>query len=186
MAGVYNYRKATMHDLEDISDLISREIGTCEIDTNEEKKKNFKEIKEINKKELSFSVLNYFICEIEDKVVGACGISELLPKDHYEMNYTNCKEILYCAVDHKYQRRGIGTKLMELCCENTNDTIIYEAWGANKEYVNSKYILEKLNFKMIKDLGNDYYKKRGYCPYCVNRNKICDSCSAQLWVREGN
>lgn len=57
MDGVYNYRKATMNDLEGILDLISKEIGTCEIDTNEEKKKSFKEIKEINKKELSYCIV---------------------------------------------------------------------------------------------------------------------------------
>ena len=62
------------------------------------------------------------------------------------------------------------------------DKIIYEAWG-DKEYVNSKYLLEKCGFKQLKNLGDTYYKDNGYCMYCVNRTKKCNTCKAELWIK---
>lgn len=70
-----------------------------------------------------------------------------------------------------------------MCCKNQDVTILYEAWGDNGEYVNSKIVLEKCGFELYKDLGNDYYKKNNYCKLCVNRDKECDSCLAQIWIK---
>ena len=49
--------------------------------------------------------------------------------------------------------------------------------------VNSKFILEKCGYKMIKDLGKDYYRKQNYCDKCVNKEKECYECMAQIWVK---
>lgn len=72
---------------------------------------------------------------------------------------------------------------MNLCVDNQENDILYEAWGDNGEYVNSKYILEKCGFKLYKDLGKDYYKNHGYCSLCVNNDKECKSCLAQIWLK---
>jgi GNAT superfamily N-acetyltransferase len=44
-----------------------------------------------------------------------------------ELNLMNIKEILYFVVDKNYQRREIGTRLLNLCIENEECDIIYEA-----------------------------------------------------------
>lgn len=86
-------------------------------------------------------------------------------------------------VDEKFQNNGIGTKLLELCSNNNGNDIVYEAWGDNGKYVNSKFLLERCGYVIIKDLGNEYYKAHKYCPKCVNRNKECNSCLAQIWIK---
>ena len=53
----------------------------------------------------------------------------------------------------------------------------------DKEEVNSKYLLEKCDFKLLKDLGDNYYKDNGYCMFCVNRDKKCNKCKAELWIK---
>ena len=85
-------------------------------------------------------------------------------------------------VNNNYQKKGIGTKLLQLCCDGIDDVILYEAWE-DKEEVNSKYLLEKCGFKLLKDLGDNYYKDNGYCMFCVNRDKECNKCKAELWIK---
>lgn len=104
--------------------------------------------------------------------------------DNYNLGFSNIREILYLVVDKNYQGNGIGTNLLKKSIENINEKIIYEAWGDNGKYVNSKYVLERCGFNLIKDLGNDYYKNNNYCPLCINKDKNCNSCLAQIWVKE--
>ena len=120
---------------------------------------------------------------MDNRIIGACGISDIKTKNDYGIiNLGQYREILYLVVDSNYQKKGIGTKLMHLCCDNIYDKIIYEAWG-DKKYVNSKFLLESLGFKLLKDLGDYYYKENNYCPYCINRNRNCNSCRAELWIK---
>lgn len=174
------YRLAKLSDIHDIALLVTKLLGTCNIDKNI----NNKEIDIINKneEEIKKNINNYYVCIDNNKIVGACGISELKNKNSYNIEIKNYREILYLVVDNNYQKKGIGTELLKLCCNNNEYPILYEAWG-DKEEVNSKALLERLSFVLLKDLGDTYYKDNGYCSYCVNRNKTCDKCKAQLWIK---
>lgn len=170
------FRKAIINDVNYIARLVTDLLGTCNI-------KNEKSILESNIEEISKDINNYYVCIIDDKIIGACGISDILESDKYNLNLKNVKEILYLVVSKEYQGKGIGTTLLKLCSDNNKNDIIYEAWGDNGRFVNSKFILERCGYKMIKNLGNDYYKKNNYCYKCVNRYKNCNECIAQIWVK---
>ncbi|MBQ3408286.1 MAG: GNAT family N-acetyltransferase [Clostridia bacterium] len=178
----FKYRKAFTSDLEKIANLVTDLLGTCNIDKNNNKVKTKKEILIDNKKEIQKDINNYYVCELNNQIIGACGISNIKIKNDYKIDLGEYREILYLVVKHEYQKQGIGTKLMHLCCDNIKEQIIYEAWG-DKEDVNSKFLLEKLEFELLKDLGDTYYKDNGYCSYCINRNNNCTSCKAQIWVK---
>ncbi|MBO5394508.1 MAG: GNAT family N-acetyltransferase [Clostridia bacterium] len=135
-----------------------------------------------NKRQIEKDILNYYVCCDGAKVVGACGISELLSGSPYGLNnLTHYQEILYLIVERGYQKQGIGTTLLKMCIEGANSPIIYEAWGENG--INSKVLLEKCGFSLVKDLGREYYKNHGYCPFCCNRNTNCNQCSAEVWMK---
>ena len=171
-----NYRKATFKDISSISSLITNLLGTCNLESN-------KTILESNIEEVSKSINNYYVCTVNSKVVGACGISNTQKQDTYNLKLKNVKEILYLVVDKKYQGNGIGTRLLNLCSHNCKNDIIYEAWGDNGKYPNSKIVLERCGYEFYQDLGKDYYKKHNYCSRCVNRNKECNECIAQIWIK---
>lgn len=171
------YRKANKNDINQIADLVTKLIGTCNLNPK-------KSIMDNNIDEISKTINDYYVCESGNKIVGACGLSDVMDNDRYGFGFKNSREILYLVVDNDYQKKGIGTTLLKKCCENIDETIIYEAWGDNGEYVNSKYLLEKANFKLYKNLGNDYYKKHNYCALCCNKNKKCDSCLAEIWIKK--
>lgn len=176
-----HYRNATLSDLNDICYLVTDLLGTCNISKGLVKTSK-EDIFNNNKEEIKRDINNYYVCEINNNIIGACGISDIKNDNNYNLDLENYREILYLVVDNKYQRKGIGTKLLKLCCSGINDIIIYEAWGDKKE-VNSKYLLEKCDFELLEDLGDTYYKDNGYCMYCVNRNKECNKCKAQLWIK---
>lgn len=169
------YRKALEKDIGPIADLVTKLLGTCNLDVNQS-------INDNNLAEIGSMIDKYFVCEVDDMIVGACGISDIINQDHYNLGFNNIREILYLVVDNDYQGMGIGTKLLELCLENQDVTVMYEAWGDGDD-VNSKKILEKCGFKLYKDLGKDYYKNNNYCELCVNKNKECDFCYAQIWIK---
>lgn len=135
-----------------------------------------------NRTEIYEDIDNYYMCEADNKIVGVCGISNIKTKNDYDIDLGQYREILYLVVDNNYQKKGIGTTLMHLCCDNIYDKIIYEAWG-DKKYVNSKFLLENLGFKLLKNLGDSYYRNNNYCYYCINRNKNCNLCKAELWIK---
>ena len=178
----FNYRKANITDLEKIANLVTDLLGTCNIDKKDNRLKTKNEIIIDNKKEIQKDINNYYVCEENNQIVGACGISDIKTNNDYGLEIGKYREILYLVVKGNYQKQGIGTKLMHLCCDDIQEQIIYEAWG-DKEYVNSKFLLEKLGFKILKDLGNTYYKDNNYCIYCVNRDKVCNTCKAQVWIK---
>lgn len=169
------YRKALESDIKDVAKLVTELLGTCNLNKD-------KSILDNNIDEISRDINNYYICEENKKIIGACGISNLMKNDSFNLGLSDIKEILYLVVDKDYQRRGIGTELLNLCILNQNCDILYEAWGDNGQYVNSKFILEKVGFELYKDLGKDYYKNNGYCDLCVNKEKNCNSCLAQIWI----
>lgn len=177
------YRKANITDLNEIANLVTDLLGTCNIDRNDKELKTKQEILIDNTKEIQKDIDNYYVCEADNKVIGACGISNIKTKNNYGIDLGEYREILYLVIRQDYQRKGIGTELMHLCCDNIKDKIIYEAWG-DKGYVNSKFLLEKLGFELLKDLGDTYYKDNGYCSYCINRDNNCASCKAQIWIKK--
>ena len=170
------YRKATCDDINHIAHLVTELLGTCDIQSE-------KTILESNIEDISNDINNYFVCTIDGKIIGACGISDILEHDKFNLGFKNVREILYLVVDKKYQGKGIGTELLKLCSDNNECSIVYEAWGDNGKYANSKFVLIKCGYEMIKNLGNDYYRKNNYCHKCVNRNKKCEECIAEIWVK---
>ena len=176
------YRKATTEDIDEIAMLVTNLLGTCNIKNNSRSSVCEEDILSDNKEEISKDINNYYVCVHDEKIVGACGISDIKYSNDYGIDIGKYREILYLVVDNEYQRKGIGTKLLKLCCENVEDIIIYEAWG-DKEQVNSKFLLEKCGFRLLKDLGDTYYKDNNYCIYCVNRNRLCNTCKAQVWIK---
>ena len=176
-----NYRKASINDLDSISKLVTDLLGTCNINKNNINVSK-EDILNDNKNEIVKDITNYYVCEIDNNIVGACGISYIKNNNEYNIDLKEYREILYLVVDSNYQRKGIGTKLLQLCCHDINDVILYEAWG-DKDEVNSKYLLQKCGFELLKDLGDNYYKDNGYCKFCVNRNKECNKCKAELWIK---
>lgn len=177
-----NYRKATINDLDEIAKLVTNLLGTCNV-KNKRKIATKQEILNANKMEIMQNINSYFVCWENNNIIGACGISNIKENNNYGILLEKYREILYLVVDNNYQRKGIGTALLQLCCNNVKEPIIYEAWG-DKEYVNSKYLLEKSGFEILKDLGDEYYKDNGYCSYCINRNKNCNTCKAELWIKK--
>lgn len=171
------FRKAEKKDIVQIAMLVTNLLGTCNLDTN-------KSILDNNIKEISDEIDNYYVCEKNGKVIGACGLSDVKERDNYNLGLSDIKETLYLVVDKDNQGQGLGTKLLEICCRGQENDIICEAWGDNSKYVNSKFVLERYGFELYKDLGNDYYRKHNYCSMCVNRNKNCNSCLAQIWIKK--
>ncbi len=175
----FTYRKAKNDDIIDIAKLVTDLLGTCNLNLN-------KSILENNVDSITKDINNYYVCLYNNKIIGACGLSDIMGKDRYNFKLENIREILYLVVNKKYQRLGIGTKLLDICSNGVSEKIIYEAWGDNGKYVNSKFILEKCGYKLYKDLGNDYYKKHNYCKECVNRDKECNECLAEIWIKQNN
>lgn len=173
------YRKATKDDILSIANIITALLGTCNLNGNKSATDN-------NIQEISKTINMYYVCEIDNKIIGACGLSNLRSVDSFNLGLSNVREIFYLVVDKNYQGNGIGTNLLNLCCKNVNNDIIYDACGDNGEYVNSKFVLEKCGFELYKNLGTSYYKDNNYCFLCVNNNKNCNSCLAEIWIKKAN
>ena len=153
------YRKACIDDLEAVADLVANLLGTCNIWKDKNMKDEY-EIINANKKEIEKDITKYYVCEIENKIIGACWISDIKNENNYGLDLWKYREILYLVVDNKYQKMGIWTKLLKKCIENINEKIIYEArW--DKDEVNSKALLEKLNFKLLKFVTKSIYTLTG-------------------------
>ena len=178
------YRKAKKEDALQIASLITKLLGTCDVKDNYSQNCSRDEIFQKNLKHADNEINNYYVCSFENKIIGACGLSNVKSENEWGVKaLPKYKEILYLVVDKNYQKKGIGTNLLKLCVSKNDYPIIYEAWG-DKDIVNSKYLLEKCGFKLLKDLGNKYYKNNGYCPLCVNRDKNCNSCLAELYIKD--
>ena len=175
-------RKARQSDLPQMALLITKNIGTCDVlptDTRGGVKEEI--IFSRNLKHCTANLNKYFVYEKDGKVVGICGISNIKSKKNsYGVNLPKYKEVLYLVTDKDQQRQGIGSALLNFCTKNHSYPIVYEAWG--EKQTNSKVLLEKLGFELIKDLGRDYYKNLNYCPTCSCSHKNCNSCAAELWI----
>ena len=65
------YRKANMQDLDSIVNLVTKLLGTCNIDNNKSAK-NQTEIIDKNRNVIKKDINKYYVCEIDAKIVGAC------------------------------------------------------------------------------------------------------------------
>lgn len=172
----FKYRRAKNKDLKSIAWLVTCNIGTCDLKPEIDVHVNDEAIFQRNLNTIDVS--KYYVCEKNCEIIGLCGIDKSSRED--------CDEILYLVVASSYRKLGIGTKLLELCCNSTDKDVLYEAWGDGSE-VNSKHILEKLGFKLIENKGDEFYKDNGYCNLCVNRNKTnCNSCKCEIWKLNHN
>lgn len=175
-------RKAKLSDLDEMARLVTLYLGTCNIP----EKNNGKTIFELNKEEILQDLKCYYVCEEDNKILGLCGISEprvIEYKLAKTIRFPDYREILYLVVDEKFRGQGIGTRLLQECCNFNDYTIIYEAWG-DGEKVNSYQVLKNCGFMFCISLGDTYYKDHGYCPYCVNYDTgCCISCKAEIWLK---
>jgi len=175
------FRKSKNTDVKNMAELITNLLGTCDLD--EQNFSSKEEILQRNILHVEKYIDNYFVCVHKNMIIGLCGISEFKHDNIYDIkNLSVFREILYLVVDKNFQKKGIGSKLLSMCCKNIQEPILYEAWG-DGEYVNLKFLLKKSNLKLLKDLGSTYYKNHGYCNSCVNRNKNCESCHAEIWIK---
>ena len=122
------------------------------------------------------------MCESNGEIVGVCGISKKQNIQRYGRSFNGYRDILYLAVVEQYRGNGIATKLLGMCCDGVRDGILYEAWG-DGDKVNAYKVLKRNGFKFMDDLGDTYYKDNGYCPYCINREKGCVKCKAEIWLK---
>jgi RimJ/RimL family protein N-acetyltransferase len=64
-------------------------------------------------------------------------------------------------IDHHYQRNGYGKQAVQLIIKYLKDNLNVNKinLGHRKENVNVGYLYGSLGFKIIKDLGNQWYKQ---------------------------
>ena len=174
------YRKAEKSDIDQIVKIITDNIGTSNILKSLTVDSHI--IEKQNKYEIESDIDGYCVCESNGKIVGVCGISKKQNIQRYGRSFNGYRDILYLAVVEQYRGNGIATKLLGMCCDGVTDGILYEAWG-DGDKVNAYKVLKRNGFKFMEDLGDTYYKDNGYCPYCINREKGCVKCKAEIWLK---
>lgn len=73
------YRKAVSDDVYEIAKLVTDLLGSSNIESE-------KAILESNVEEITKDINHYFVCTINDQIIGACGISDILKQDTYHLN----------------------------------------------------------------------------------------------------
>lgn len=174
------YRKAEKTDIDQIVKIVTDNIGTSNI--LKSSTANSRIIEKQNKYEIESDIDGYCVCESNGEIVGVCGISKKQNIQRYGRSFNGYRDILYLAVVEQYRGNGIATKLLGMCCDGVTDGILYEAWG-DGDKVNAYKVLKRNGFKFMEDLGDTYYKDNGYCPYCINREKGCVKCKAEIWLK---
>ena len=174
------YRKAEKSDIDQIVKIVTDNIGTSNI--LKSSTANSRIIEKQNKYEIESDIDGYCVCESNGEIVGVCGISKKQNIQRYGRSFNGYRDILYLAVAEQYRGNGIATKLLGMCCDGVTDGILYEAWG-DGDKVNAYKVLKRNSFKFMEDLGDTYYKDNGYCPYCINREKGCVKCKAEIWLK---
>lgn len=173
--------QAKKSHINQMAELITKNLGTCNL-----KGSNYDIISQ-NAAELRKTFHFYHVATDKNgSVVGLCGIGGVKNKNDYGLDIGKHRDTLYVVVHENFQRRGIGTALLQSCLQKINDyPVLYEAWGEIKNGdVNSYKMLAKCSFKLLSDLGTSFYKEHGYCPYCVNKNKNCHACFCKIYVHE--
>jgi N-acetylglutamate synthase-like GNAT family acetyltransferase len=79
------YRKANIDDLDSIVNLVTNLLGTCNIDDNKSTKDK-SDIINKNRNEIKKDIDKYYVCEIDKKIIGACGISDIKNKNKYDLD----------------------------------------------------------------------------------------------------
>lgn len=172
--------KADEQYLTQMAELVSGYLGTCSI------QKGTKDIFQRNVDELLSTIHCYNLAiDGNNEIIGLCGISDPEIKNDYGLKIGKHRDVLYVVVKKEYQKKGIGTMLLQSCIQNMHDyPILYEAWGEIKNGdVHSHNMLEKCAFKLLYDLGTDWYRKHGYCDYCINKDKNCHACYCKIFIR---
>ena len=171
--------KASKVHLLQMAELVTKYLGTCHIENSNGDilQRNFDELA------LTFDCYRLAIDQ-RGKIVGLCGVGNPTNDNNYGLEIGMHRDVLYVVIEKEYQRQGIGTALLKACLENVRDyPVLYEAWGEIKNGdVNSRQMLEKCSFKLLKDLGTSFYKNHGYCAYCVNRDKNCHACYCKIYI----
>ncbi|MBO4644028.1 MAG: GNAT family N-acetyltransferase [Alphaproteobacteria bacterium] len=171
--------KAEKKHVRQMAGLVSENLGTCNLVSGQE------DILTRNISELTEALDCYQVAVDEnDRVIGLCGIGNPKIGKDYGLDIGMHRDVLYVVIDKAYQKKGIGTALLQSCLKNSKDyPVLYEAWGEIKNGdVNSYKMLAKCSFKMLKDLGTSFYKDHGYCAYCVDKDKNCRACFCKIYI----
>lgn len=184
----YNIRKATNKDEKRINDLIIKYLGPIGHVTYNKKEITYKDIYKFNAKIISEIIDDFYIAVDEyEEIIGVCAISDNgYPDDFYDIGVREYKIVATIIIDKEFRGKGIGSKLLENAIkENRNNIIVCEAWGYNGKYAHADKILRQNGFKLVKNMGKNYYKDRGDCVSCVNRNN-CDVnlCTTDIYLRD--
>lgn len=86
--------------------------------------------------ELYESIRDFFVCEIEGEIAGACSL---------HINWEDLAEIRSMAVKVEYGNRGIGTLLANKCIQEAAELGIKKVFALSYK----KRFFEKLGFKVI-------------------------------------
>ena len=171
--------KAEKRHIGQMAELVGKYLGTCNIGGGCEN------ILVRNISQLTKSLVCYQVAVDEnDRVIGLCGIGNLKSDNNYGLDIGMHRDVLYVVIDKIYQKKGLGTALLQRCLKNIDESpVLYEAWGEIKNGdVNSYKMLAKCSFKLLKDLGTSFYRDHGYCAYCVNKDKNCRACYCKIYV----
>ena len=111
---IIKYRNATINDINEIYNLVTNLLENCNINKKYNNQITKEDIFNENKEEIIKDINNYYVCEVDNHIVGACGVSDIKHDNIYNIEINNYREILYLIVDDNYQRKGIGTELLKL------------------------------------------------------------------------
>ena len=171
--------KAEKKHVRQMAELVGKHLGTCNLVNGRG------DILTRNVSELTEALDCYQVVIDENgRVIGLCGIGNPKTDNDYGLDVGIHRDVLYVVIDEAYQRKGLGTALLQSCLKNIDECpVLYEAWGEIKNGdVNSCKMLAKCSFKLLKDLGTSFYKDHGYCAYCVNKDKNCRACYCKIYI----
>jgi len=171
--------KAEKSYIGQMAELVGRYLGTCNLVSGRG------DILSRNISELTKAFDCYQVAVDENgRVIGLCGVGNPKADNDYGLDIGLHRDVLYVVIDKAYQRKGLGTALLQSCLENIDDCpVLYEAWGEIENGdVNSYKMLAKCSFKLLKDLGISFYKDHGYCAYCINKDRNCQACYCKIYV----
>lgn len=123
------------------------------------------------------------VATINNKVIATCGLNPSDGEDFYKIGLTDYYEVSIIVVDENFRGQALATKLLKLACQKTTKSILCEAWGCNGIKAHADSVLRCNHFQLIKKMPLFYYKNRGDCSFCVNRNACCENlCTCDIYV----
>lgn len=164
---IYHIRKARSGDEVAIAALVEKYLGYIYQDKMPSNILDKKDIRVYHQDYYKSLLPTFYIAlDSRNKIIGCCGFEQSDKTDKYQIGYTHYFEISAIVVNKQYRGLSIGSQLLKACLDDFSGDILCEAWGYKEPYANAHYPLIKNGFKIIKDMGSDYYIKNGDCPFC--------------------